>query len=146
MVSGTQQVLCRELFLPCPPSSCLFPFGPPFTVATILIPALELFTCPCQQPSSNLKEISRPLLKTHCQGAYCRRPPCPQGSGHAHLLSTFLLLNPNHKQLLLWHIPKESTCNAGDLCSLGWENPLEEGKATPTPEFWPGGSQRVGHD
>ena len=110
-MSGTQQVLCRELFLPCPPSSCLFSFGPPFTVATILIPALGLFTCPCQQPSSNLKEISRPLLKTLCQGAYYRRPPCPQGSGHAHLLSTFLLLNPNHKQLLLWLIPKESTCN-----------------------------------
>ena len=86
VVSGTQQVLCRGLFLPCPPSSCLFPLGPPFTVATILIPALGLFTCPCQQPSSNLKKISRPLLKTHCQGASCRRPssyqdsPNPQGS------------------------------------------------------------------
>ena len=29
---------------------------------------------------------------------------------------------------------KESTCNAGDL---GWEDPLEKGKAT-TPAFWSG--------
>ena len=60
---------------------------------------------------------------------------------------------------------KESTCNAGDLGlipgfdpwvqSLGWEDPLDKGKAT-TPVFWPGefhrlysqfmGLQRVGHD
>ena len=29
---------------------------------------------------------------------------------------------------------KESACNVGDL---GWEDPLEKGKAT-TPVFWPG--------
>ena len=48
---------------------------------------------------------------------------------------------------------KESACNVGDL---GWEDPLEKGKATlPTPLFWPGefhglyspwGHTRVGHD
>ena len=33
---------------------------------------------------------------------------------------------------------KESTCNAGNCgWSLGWEDPLEKGKAT-TPVFWPG--------
>jgi len=31
---------------------------------------------------------------------------------------------------------RESACNAGDL-GLGWEDPLEMGKAT-TPVFWPG--------
>ena len=33
---------------------------------------------------------------------------------------------------------KESTCNVGDwVRSLGWDDPLEEGKAT-TSVFWPG--------
>ena len=55
---------------------------------------------------------------------------------------------------------KESACNAGDLgLTLGWEDPLEEGMATP-PVFLPGESpwteepgrlqsmrlQRVPHD
>ena len=34
--------------------------------------------------------------------------------------------------------------------SLAWDDPLEKGKAIPTPVFWPGelsmGSQRVRHD
>ena len=34
---------------------------------------------------------------------------------------------------------KESACNAGDL---GWEDPLEKGKA-PTPVFWPGEFHRL---
>ena len=45
---------------------------------------------------------------------------------------------------------KETTCNVGDL---GWEDPLEKGKAT-HPAFWPGEfhglqsmeSQRVRHN
>ena len=32
---------------------------------------------------------------------------------------------------------KESACNAGDMGSLGWDDPLEKGKATHTPVFWP---------
>ena len=35
---------------------------------------------------------------------------------------------------------KESACNAEDpwVQSLGWEDPLEKGKALPTLVFWPG--------
>ena len=153
VVSGTQQVLCRELFLPCPPSSCWFPFGPPFTVATILIPALGLFTCPCQQPSSNLKEISRPLLKTHCQGASCRRPasyqdsPRPQGSAMPIFYPPFFYSMITTNSLFYGSAGKESACNAGDLGSIpGLGRSPGGGKGYPTPEFWPGGSQRGGHD
>ena len=74
-------------------------------------------------------------------------------------MSFELSLNPNHlpraslvaklAQLVKNPPPMQETW----VQSLGWEDPLEKGKAT-TPVFWPGefhglqsmGSQRVGHD
>ena len=47
---------------------------------------------------------------------------------------------------------KESACNAGDLGSImGWEDPLEKGKATHSSILenstdYSMGSQRIGHD
>ena len=84
----------------------------------------------------NGKKRIRKIIDTHIE------KPISTTYSLCYILETNIILLISYTPIF-WGFPnssvgKESTCNAGDPgCFLGWEEPLEKGKATHS-SIWPG--------